>query len=201
MSAPVGVGAPYLPRRTGRGSAFPRCRRRRGPATAPTGSSMRRYSSRSTAEHADDAGDRAEDDRAEGRHPVAGAGDGDEAGEEAVDGHAAVPDLVARVDAERAPRGRRRRRRAWCWWRRGRCRAASIAESVLPGLNPYQPNQRMTPPTAAMVMSWPGIVPPPSRLNLRPRRGPRAMAPGEGDEAADGVHDRRAGEVVERRRA
>ena len=29
----------------------------------------------------------------------------------------------------------------------------SIAESVLPGLNPYQPNQRITPPTAAIVMS------------------------------------------------
>src|ERR1700677_2212215 len=55
--------------------------------------------------------------------------------------------------------------------------AASIAERVLPGLNPYHPNQRMTPPTAAIVMSWPGIMLPPSRLNLRPRRGPRAMAP------------------------
>ena len=55
--------------------------------------------------------------------------------------------------------------------------AASIADSVLPGLKPYQPNQRMTPPTAAIVMSWPGGRPPPSRLNLRPRRGPRAMAP------------------------
>ena len=28
----------------------------------------------------------------------------------------------------------------------------SIAESVLPGLNPYQPNHRMMAPTAAMVM-------------------------------------------------
>src|SRR5580658_9037193 len=55
--------------------------------------------------------------------------------------------------------------------------AASMAESVLPGLNPYQPNQRMTPPTAAIVMSWPGIMLPPSRLNLRPRRGPSAIAP------------------------
>ena len=55
--------------------------------------------------------------------------------------------------------------------------AASMADSVLPGLKPYHPNQRMTPPTAAMVMSWPGIAPPPSRLNLRPMRGPRTMAP------------------------
>src|SRR5467141_4342057 len=53
----------------------------------------------------------------------------------------------------------------------------SIAESVLPGLNPYQPNQRIRPPTAAIVKSWGIIGPPPSRLNLRPRRGPRAMAP------------------------
>src|ERR1700728_3163936 len=52
-----------------------------------------------------------------------------------------------------------------------------MAESVEPGLKPYQPNHRMTPPTAAMVMSWPGIGPPPSRTNLRPRRGPRTMAP------------------------
>ena len=31
--------------------------------------------------------------------------------------------------------------------------AESIADSVLPGLNPYQPNHRMTPPIAATVMS------------------------------------------------
>src|SRR5579859_7136760 len=55
--------------------------------------------------------------------------------------------------------------------------AASIADRVLPGLNPYQPNQRMTPPTAAIVMLWYGIGPPPSRLNLRPMRGPSTIAP------------------------
>src|SRR4051812_16651765 len=53
----------------------------------------------------------------------------------------------------------------------------SIAERVLPGLNPYQPNQRMTPPIDAITMSCPGGIPPPSRLNLRPRRGPSAIAP------------------------
>src|SRR5260221_777365 len=53
----------------------------------------------------------------------------------------------------------------------------SIAESVEPGLNPYQPNQRMTPPMAPQVRSCAGIGPPPSRLNVRPRRGPRAIAP------------------------
>ena len=29
----------------------------------------------------------------------------------------------------------------------------SIADSVEPGLNPYQPNHRITPPTAAIAMS------------------------------------------------
>src|ERR1041385_2255330 len=54
---------------------------------------------------------------------------------------------------------------------------ASIADSVLPGLNPYHPNHKITPPTAAITMSCPGGIPPPSRLNFRPRRGPSAMAP------------------------
>ena len=53
----------------------------------------------------------------------------------------------------------------------------SIAESVLPGLKPYQPNHSSRPPEAAMVRSCGSIGPPPSRLNLRPRRGPRTMAP------------------------
>src|SRR4029079_18862420 len=69
--------------------------------------------------------------------------------------------------------------------------AASIAESVLPGLKPYHPNHRMTPPTAAIVMSWPGIAPPPLpfvlrgagrgpppfSLIFRQSRSPSAMAP------------------------
>src|SRR3979411_974401 len=53
----------------------------------------------------------------------------------------------------------------------------SMADKVLPGLNPYQPNHRSSPPVAAIVKSWGIIGPPPSRLNLRPRRGPSAMAP------------------------
>src|SRR5689334_13264101 len=53
----------------------------------------------------------------------------------------------------------------------------SIADKVEPGLKPYQPNHRITPPTAAIVMLWPGGGPPPSRLNLRPSRGPSAIAP------------------------
>src|SRR5438094_1125729 len=53
----------------------------------------------------------------------------------------------------------------------------SIADRVDPGLNPYQPNHRITPPMAPHVRSCGGIGPPPSRLNFRPSRGPRAMAP------------------------
>src|SRR5450755_2014610 len=53
----------------------------------------------------------------------------------------------------------------------------SIAESVDPGLNPYHPHHRITPPIAPHVRSCAGIGPPPSRLNVRPRRGPSAMAP------------------------
>ena len=54
---------------------------------------------------------------------------------------------------------------------------ASSADSVLPGLKPYQPNQRIRPPTAPRMMLCGGIGPPPSRLKTRPSRGPSAMAP------------------------
>src|SRR5215471_17165517 len=53
----------------------------------------------------------------------------------------------------------------------------SIAESVLPGLNPYQPNHKLRPPEHAMVKSCGIIGPPPSRLKRRPRRGPSTIAP------------------------
>src|SRR5579862_4953604 len=53
----------------------------------------------------------------------------------------------------------------------------SIADSVLPGLNPYQPNHRIKPPEQAIVRSCGIIGPPPSRLKRRPRRGPRTIAP------------------------
>src|SRR6476661_4443401 len=53
----------------------------------------------------------------------------------------------------------------------------SMADNVDPGLNPYQPNHRITPPRAPRARSWGGIGPPPSRLNFRPRRGPRMMQP------------------------
>src|SRR6266699_1743331 len=54
---------------------------------------------------------------------------------------------------------------------------ASSADSVLPGLNPYQPNQRIKPPTAPRMMLCGSIGPPPSRLKVRPSLGPRAIAP------------------------
>ena len=73
----------------------------------------------------------------------------------------------------------------------------SMAESVVPGLKPYQPNQRIKPPEAAMVRSCGSMGPPPSRLNLRPRRGPRTMEPARAMNAADGVDDRGAGKVME----
>src|SRR5439155_24693626 len=53
----------------------------------------------------------------------------------------------------------------------------SIADGVEPGLKPYQPNHGMNPPTTEIVRSCGVIAPPPSRLNLRPRRGPRHMQP------------------------
>src|SRR6478672_10924372 len=53
----------------------------------------------------------------------------------------------------------------------------SIADNVLPGLNPYHPNHNSKPPDAAIVRSCGIIGPPPSRLNLRPKRGPRLIAP------------------------
>src|SRR6266513_1287001 len=53
----------------------------------------------------------------------------------------------------------------------------SIAESVLPGLNPYQPNHSNSPPLAAIVRSCGSMGPPPSRLNLRPNRGPSTIEP------------------------
>src|ERR1700682_5846112 len=55
----------------------------------------------------------------------------------------------------------------------------SMAERVLPGLKPYQPNHKIKPPDAAMVRSCGSMGAPPSRLNLRPRRGARAIAPAE----------------------
>src|SRR5205085_10080317 len=55
--------------------------------------------------------------------------------------------------------------------------AKSSADSVDPGLNPYQPNQRITVPIAPRFRSCGGRGPPPSRLNFRPSRGPSTMAP------------------------
>src|SRR6478609_58832 len=55
--------------------------------------------------------------------------------------------------------------------------ALSMIDNVEQGLKPYQPNQRIRAPITAIVRSCGGIGPPPSRLNLRPRRGPSMIAP------------------------
>ena len=68
--------------------------------TAPIGSSMREILEHVDGDHHDDARDRAQDDRARRRHPVAGAGDRDEAGEEAVHREADVPRLGFRIGEE-----------------------------------------------------------------------------------------------------
>ena len=53
----------------------------------------------------------------------------------------------------------------------------SMIDRVEQGLKPYQPNHRIRPPTTAIVRSCGIMGPPPSRLNLRPSRGPRTIAP------------------------
>src|SRR6185369_4987975 len=47
-------------------------------------------------EHDDHTGERSDANRAEGRNPITRTGDRDEAGEEAVHRHAAIPNLVSR---------------------------------------------------------------------------------------------------------
>ena len=53
----------------------------------------------------------------------------------------------------------------------------SFPESVLPALNPNQPNQSRNTPSAASVMLWPGMATGlPLEVNL-PSLGPTTMAP------------------------
>src|ERR1043166_7040476 len=95
----------------------------------------------------------------------------------------------------------------------------SIADSVLPGLKPYQPNQRISPPTAPRMMLCGSGGPPPPRRATPPPPRPGGGAPppaavaaehpaqpraerdraDQRDGAADAVHHRRAREVAERR--
>ena len=46
-----------------------------------------------------------------------------------------------------------------------------------PGLNPYQPNQRMNMPMVAREMLWPGMARTSPLGPYLPRRAPTAMAP------------------------
>ena len=105
-----------------RGSACPRCRAKPCTATAPIGSSQRRRSMKSTPSGTTMPATAPITIAPVGRHPVARAGDGDEAAEEAVDRHAEVPLLRSRIDEEHGDHARRRRPRVWCWPRPGRCR-------------------------------------------------------------------------------
>ena len=52
-----------------------------------------------------------------------------------------------------------------------------VRPSVEPGLNPYQPNQRMKTPSAARLMLWPGIGLMEPSLPYLPIRGPTMIAP------------------------
>ena len=140
------------------------------------GSSMRRYSSSSAPATTTTPATAPSRMAAGGADPVAGAGDGDQPGQEAVDREADVPDLAHAVGdchghqargagCQRGVRGHA----ADAFEIHGGKRAAGI-EAV-----PAEPRSR--PPEAAMVRSCGSMGPPPSRLNLRPRRGPRTIAP------------------------
>ena len=73
----------------------------------------------------------------------------------------------------------------------------SMAESVLPGLKPYQPNHRMQ--TAAdgdgQIMRQHGSAA--IALELASQARSENDGASQGDEPADGMHHRRTGEVVE----
>ena len=73
----------------------------------------------------------------------------------------------------------------------------SMADSVEPGLKPYQPNHRITAPIAAMLRSCGGSGAAAVPLELAPEARAERDGAGQGDDAADGVHDGRAGEVTE----
>ena len=75
---------------------------------------------------------------------------------------------------------------------------ASIADSVEPGLKPYQPNQRMTPPTDGDGQVVGGRHAAAVALELAAEAGPEGDGADEGDRAADRVHDGRSREVTER---
>ena len=72
-----------------------------------------------------------------------------------------------------------------------------MADSVEPGLKPYQPNHRITRADGGDVQvvrrQWAAAV----ALELAAEAWAEGDGAGEGDHAADGVHDGRAGEVTE----
>ena len=72
-----------------------------------------------------------------------------------------------------------------------------MADSVEPGLKPYQPNHRITPPMARDVQVVGRHRAAAVTLELAAEARSEGDGTGEGDDAADGVHDGRAGEVTE----
>ena len=193
-----GVGMPYLPVANSPRLSVPQMPQTPCTGTAPIGSSMRSYSMQSIAERHDDAGDGADDDRARTVTP---------SNTDAV--MATRPPRKPLIDDARRPTsstagrrrtrrpGRRRRRPAWCWRRPGRCPRSPCADSVEPGLKPYQPNHRITPPMARDGHVVAGQQAAAVALELAAEAGAEGDGTGEGDHAADGVHHGRAGEVTE----
>ncbi len=151
------------------------------------------------AEDDDDAGDQADHDRAERRDPVTGARDGDETGEEAVHGDAAVPDLVARVhvsegrETTRASGERGVRSDATATDVVHRRERAARVEPV-----PAEPEDDAADGGDHHVVARRHAAAVTLELATQARsEGNRAA---QGDEAADRVHDRGTSEIVERGR-
>ena len=73
----------------------------------------------------------------------------------------------------------------------------SIAESVLPGLNPYQPNHSISPPEDGdrQIVRQHGCAA--IALELAAQARTQNDGASQSDESADRVHDRRSGEIVE----
>src|SRR5215472_1430603 len=66
-----------------------------------------------------------------------------------------------------------------------------VAFNVEPGLKPNQPNQRISTPSIASGMLWPGIAFGLRAFSDLPIRGPSTRRPDEG--AVDGLRGRRVG--------
>src|SRR5438445_13672480 len=148
------------------------------------------------ADHDHDSCYGAQADRAPRRHPVARAGDGDEASEETVDRDPQIPLLRSRVDEAdgREPSGASGQRGvgrdpADVLPVHGRQRRARV-EAV-----PAEPEDHATDGADGEVVGGQRATAVP--LEDPPETGPKGDGAAKGDEPADGVHDGRTGEVAE----